>query len=55
MTVTDTLLANNERHASGFSKGDLPLPQGRSWPSWRAGTPVSTPPVPWVWRRATPT
>ncbi|HEY8544762.1 MAG TPA: carbonic anhydrase [Acidimicrobiales bacterium] len=29
MTVTDELLANNERYAAGFDKGDLPLPPGR--------------------------
>ncbi len=26
MTVTDTLLANNERYASSFAKGHLPMP-----------------------------
>jgi carbonic anhydrase len=29
MSVTDELLANNERYAAGFDKGDLPLPPGR--------------------------
>ena len=29
MTVTDELLANNEAYATGFAKGDLPLPPGR--------------------------
>ena len=26
MSVTDELLANNERYAASFDKGDLPLP-----------------------------
>jgi carbonic anhydrase len=29
MSVTDELLANNERYAAGFDKGDLPLPPGK--------------------------
>ncbi|MDQ3739188.1 MAG: carbonic anhydrase [Actinomycetota bacterium] len=29
MTVTDALLINNESYASGFTKGELPLPPGR--------------------------
>jgi carbonic anhydrase len=29
VTQTDDLLANNERYASSFSKGDLPLPPAR--------------------------
>ncbi len=29
MTVTETLLQNNEAYAAGFDKGDLPLPPGR--------------------------
>src|SRR5690242_10603791 len=29
MTVTDELLANAERYAATFDKGDLPLPPGR--------------------------
>ena len=29
MTVTDELLSNNESYASGFSKGDLPMPPGK--------------------------
>ena len=28
-TTTDELLANNERYADGFTKGDLPLPPGK--------------------------
>ena len=28
-TTTDELLANNERYAAEFTKGDLPLPPGR--------------------------
>ena len=43
MTVTDELLANAERYAATFDKGDLPLPpaaQGRrASPAW---TPAST-------------
>ena len=30
MTVTDDLLANAERYAANFDKGDLPLPPARS-------------------------
>ena len=29
MSVTDELLANNERYAAGFDKGDLPRPPGK--------------------------
>lgn len=29
MTVTDELLNNAEQYASGFSKGDLPMPPGK--------------------------
>jgi carbonic anhydrase len=29
MSVTDTLLANNERYADSFTKGDLPMPPGK--------------------------
>jgi carbonic anhydrase len=29
MTVTDELLANNEKYAASFDKGDLPLPPGK--------------------------
>ncbi len=29
MSVTDELLANNERYAANFDKGDLPLPPAR--------------------------
>jgi carbonic anhydrase len=29
MSATDTLLQNNERYASSFDKGDLPMPPGR--------------------------
>jgi carbonic anhydrase len=29
MSVTDELLANNERYAADFDKGDLPLPPGK--------------------------
>jgi len=29
MTVTDELLSNNDSYASGFSKGDLPMPPGK--------------------------
>jgi carbonic anhydrase len=29
MSVTDELLANNERYADGFDKGDLPLPPAK--------------------------
>jgi carbonic anhydrase len=29
MSVTDELLANNERYAAGFDKGDLPLAPGK--------------------------
>ena len=29
MSATDDLLANNERYAEDFDKGDLPLPPGR--------------------------
>jgi carbonic anhydrase len=29
MSTTDDLLQNNERYASSFDKGDLPLPPGR--------------------------
>jgi carbonic anhydrase len=29
MSVTDELLANNERYAEGFDKGELPLPPAR--------------------------
>jgi carbonic anhydrase len=29
MSVTDELLANNEKYAASFDKGDLPLPPGR--------------------------
>jgi carbonic anhydrase len=29
MSATDEMLANNERYAAGFDKGDLPLPPGR--------------------------
>jgi carbonic anhydrase len=29
MSATDELLANNARYASGFDKGDLPLPPGK--------------------------
>jgi carbonic anhydrase len=29
MSVTDELLANNERYAASFDKGDLPLPPGK--------------------------
>jgi len=29
MSVTDELLANNERYAAGFDKGDLALPPGK--------------------------
>ena len=29
MSATDDLLANNQRYAEGFDKGDLPLPPGR--------------------------
>jgi carbonic anhydrase len=29
MSVTDELLANNERYAEGFDKGDLPLPPAK--------------------------
>jgi carbonic anhydrase len=29
MSVTDELLANNERYAAGFDKGDLPLSPGK--------------------------
>ena len=29
MTVTDELLANAERYAAGFTKGDLPLPPAK--------------------------
>jgi carbonic anhydrase len=29
VTQTDDLLANNERYAASFDKGDLPLPPGR--------------------------
>jgi carbonic anhydrase len=29
MSVTDELLANNQRYASSFSKGDLPMPPGK--------------------------
>ncbi len=29
MSATDELLANNERYAAGFDKGDLPLPPAR--------------------------
>jgi carbonic anhydrase len=30
MTVTDDLLANNERYAESFDKGDLPLPPAKN-------------------------
>jgi carbonic anhydrase len=30
MSATDELLANNERYAAGFDKGDLPLPPARN-------------------------
>ena len=29
MTVTDELLANNAAYASGFTKGELPLPPAK--------------------------
>ena len=29
MSVTDELLANNEKYAASFDKGDLPLPPGK--------------------------
>src|SRR4051812_11304444 len=29
MTTTDDLLANNDRYAAAFDKGDLPLPPGK--------------------------
>ena len=29
MSVTDTLLVNNERYASSFTKGELPMPPGK--------------------------
>ena len=29
MSVTDELLANNEKYAAAFDKGDLPLPPGK--------------------------
>jgi carbonic anhydrase len=29
MSVADELLANNERYAAAFDKGDLPLPPGK--------------------------
>jgi len=29
MSVTDELLANNEKYATSFDKGDLPLPPGK--------------------------
>ena len=29
MTVTDQLLANNERYAAAFAKGDLPMPPAK--------------------------
>jgi carbonic anhydrase len=30
MSATDELLANNERYAAGFDKGDLPLPPAKN-------------------------
>jgi carbonic anhydrase len=29
LSVTDELVANNEQHAKGFDRGDLPMPPGR--------------------------
>lgn len=29
MTITDSLLSNNERYAGSFNKGDLPMPPGK--------------------------
>lgn len=29
MSVTDELVANNERYAAGFDKGGLPMPPGK--------------------------
>ena len=55
MSVTDELLRNNEHYAGSFTKGALPLPRPRAWPSSRAWTPGSTSTNSWGSTRATPT
>ena len=55
MSVTDELLRNNEHYAGSFTKGSLPLPRPREWPSSRAWTRGSISTISWGSTRATPT
>ncbi len=55
MPVTNEFLSANETYASRFSKGELPLPPARRWPSSCAWTRASIQHVLSGWRKVTHT